>query len=952
MGDQLRTYRLALITDPAYATYFGGPANVTAAKVTLVNRITQIYEDDTAIRLMLVANNDLLNLDTAALATGANGPCGTAACFTPAQISLLQQPRPDPHRDRPDHRGEQLRHRPPRRGRAGGGIAQLGVVGRSAKAQGCTGVTTPTGDFFAVDYVAHEMGHQFAGNHTFNGSQSACSGGNRSAANSVEPGSGSSIMAYAGICAADNLQPHSDPYWSQRSFQEVVTYTSSNQAAINEVQNVSLRSFDVNGDSFTIRYNGNDSIPIVRGTNYTATDIASAIQGIAGWPGGTVTVSSFGSAAGAPNDEGFQVTFNTAPLAGTNVSALSLTNVVNMTGFVGETDKGGAVDNKGFTITPTSNSAPVVTAPAAFTIPLRTPFALVGSATDADGDTLTYLWEQNDRGGASGTTLNNNTKVDGPLFRQFSTFANVTPAGTLEYYSPGENAVTTDPRRIFPDMPQILANNTNAETGTCANLDCFSEFLPTSSYTGFPVTSPPQLHFRLTVRDGSDGGGGVNSADTTLTLAPGTGPFLVTAPNTALTWTGSTMQPVTWAVAGTSAAPVGATDVAIYLSLDGGLTWPHTLAASTPNDGTHTVLVPNVSTTQARVMVGGLSNIFFDVSNVNFTIVAGLPVPVVTNDAPGGGAIAPFGGPVAPTLTVSATDADSLGTALNASAPGLPAGLSLAVGTTTVGPPGARTWTVAGNVTAAPGTYPVTVTVTDEAAGSGQTSFDIVVGKAPTTTAVVSSTNPSDLGQPATFTATVTTGTPAGGVPTGTVTFRDGATSLGTGTLNGAGLADLTTFALAVGSHSITAEYAGDANRNGSTSPTLTQNVISPPLGFFTLAPCRVVDTRGGAPVGGPALSGQVVRALAIAGNCGVPATARAVSVNVTVTQPTAAGNVRVYASGMPTPVVSTLNYAIGQTRANNAIVPLSAGGAMDALATQTAGTTVELIVDVNGYFE
>src|SRR5262249_30889494 len=151
-----------------------------------------------------------------------------------------------------------------------------------------------------------------------------CSGGNRSAANSVEPGSGSSIMAYAGICGSDDLQPHSDPYWSQRSFQEIVTYTSSSQGSINEVQTVSLRGFDTDGDSFTIGYNGNDSVPIVRGTNYSAAGIASAIQGIAGWPGGTVVVANFGG-GGSPTDNGFQVTFNNGPLALTNVTPLSIT---------------------------------------------------------------------------------------------------------------------------------------------------------------------------------------------------------------------------------------------------------------------------------------------------------------------------------------------------------------------------------------------------------------------------------------------------------------------------------------------------------------------------------------------------------------------------------------------------------------------------------------------------
>src|SRR5262249_49140634 len=255
---------------------------------------------------------------------------------------------------------------------------------------------------------------------------------------------------------------------------------------------------------------------------------------------------------------------------------------------------------------------------------------------------------------------------------------------TLQYYSPGENAVTTSPTRVFPDIVQILANDTNAESGSCASVDCFSEFLPTASYVGVAGVnaSPLSLHFRLTARDGNAGAGGAASADTTLLLTTNAGPFLVTNPNTSLTWTGNTSQLVTWAVANTNVAPVSATDVAILLSVDGGLSYPYVLSASTPNDGSEMVTVPHVGTAQARVMAVALGNVFFDISNADFTIVAATPAPVVTDDAPGGGAAAFFGGPVSPAVTVSATDADSLGTALNASAPGLPTGLSLAVATT------------------------------------------------------------------------------------------------------------------------------------------------------------------------------------------------------------------------------------------------------------------------------
>ncbi len=135
-----------------------------------------------------------------------------------------------------------------------------------------------------------------------------------------------------------------------------------------------------------------------------------------------------------------------------------------------------------------------------------------------------------------------------------------------------------------------------------------------------------------------------------------------------------------------------------------------------------------------------------------------------------------------------------------------------------------------------------------------------------------------------------------------------------------------------------------------NNSATDTDTVVA--LDYFTLTPCRVVDTRGGAPVGGPALQGQETRTLPVAGNCFIPLTAKALSVNVTVTQASAAGNVRLFPAGQALPLVSTINYVVGLTRANNAVVPLSASGAMAAYAEQPPSTTVHLIIDVNGYFE
>ena len=188
------------------------------------------------------------------------------------------------------------------------------------------------------------------------------------------------------------------------------------------------------------------------------------------------------------------------------------------TGFVGETDHGGPLDNQGFTVTPTGNHAPDVTVPGDFTIPPRTPFALTGSATDPDGNALTYMWEQVDRAGihggsTAGTALLSATPR--PTARSSASSASPTDiplTDTLKYHSPGLNLATNNPTRVFPDMGQILANNTNAATGTCPDAppapaavatairECFSEFLPTTDWVGF--LSDRTMTFRMTARDG------------------------------------------------------------------------------------------------------------------------------------------------------------------------------------------------------------------------------------------------------------------------------------------------------------------------------------------------------------------------------------------------------------------------------------------------------------------
>lgn len=132
---------------------------------------------------------------------------------------------------------------------------------------------------------------------------------------------------------------------------------------------------------------------------------------------------------------------------------------------------------------------------------------------------------------------------------------------------------------------------------------------------------------------------------------------------------------------------------------------------------------------------------------------------------------------------------------------------------------------------------------------------------------------------------------------------------------------------------------------------TLAGEVFGGP-GFYTVTPCRVADTRNPAgPLGGPALNANTSRAFTVAGTCGIPETAKAISVNVTATGANYAGALVLYPANVGVPQTSTINYSAGQTRANNAIMPLSTTGALGVYCSQAAGTA-HFILDVNGYFQ
>jgi hypothetical protein len=145
---------------------------------------------------------------------------------------------------------------------------------------------------------------------------------------------------------------------------------------------------------------------------------------------------------------------------------------------------------------------------------------------------------------------------------------------------------------------------------------------------------------------------------------------------------------------------------------------------------------------------------------------------------------------------------------------------------------------------------------------------------------------------------------------------------------------------------------SGDVNTGGVyTNPAV---LPPPPTDFYTVAPCRLVDTRNAAgPTGGPALVAGAVRSFPVAGGlCGIPSSATAVSVNVTVTQPAAQGHLILYrgdAAGPP--LVSNINFTPGVTRANNAVVLLATNGGTISVKNGSAGA-VHFVLDVNGYFQ
>jgi len=475
VGTNLRTYRLAVACTGEYAVAATGSATPTkpqtlAKIVTSINRVTGVYETEASVRLVLVATQT-----NVIFTSGASDP------FNNTNATVLIGQSQTEITNLIGSANFDIGHT---FSTGGGGLAGLGVVcSNSQKARGITGSSSPVGDPYDIDYVCHEMGHQFSGNHTFNASSGAgsCSG-NRNGSTSVEPGSGITIMGYAGICGAQNLASNSIAYFHATSYDEIVNFTQT---------------------------------------------------------GG-----------------------------GNGCAAISATG----------------------------NQPPAVSVLSNYNIPVNTPFILTGTATDPNGDPLTYSWEERDAGSAAGN-WNSGSK---PFFKS--------------------NTPTASGSRMFPTLSAVLNNNYQGIIG---------EYLPTTAQA---------LNFRLTARDNKMGGGGVCYLQNTITSITGTGPFAVTYPNaTGIIWPSGGPQTITWNVNNTNFAPVSCPSVNILISYNSGNAFTM-LLANTANDGSQLITAPTVTTaiSTCRIKIESVGNVFFDINEPNFEI----------SNAPGAGLSEVSGGNV------------------------------------------------------------------------------------------------------------------------------------------------------------------------------------------------------------------------------------------------------------------------------------------------------------------
>ncbi|WP_429105852.1 reprolysin-like metallopeptidase [Aeromonas allosaccharophila] len=217
-GNARKRYTIAISAAGEYTRYHGGSKVLALAAITtLLNRVNEVYQRDVGAEFVLASGND-----SVIFSDPVSDPFDNTDADADRNVDVQAQAFADGDLGAFDI-GHVLNT-------GGGGLAGLGVLcvdamppyyAYGAKSSGMTGSSDPVGDAFFIDYVAHEIGHQFGADHTFNGTTGSCGGGNRATGQAFEPGSGSSIMAYAGICGEENIQPHSDPYFHSKSIERM-----------------------------------------------------------------------------------------------------------------------------------------------------------------------------------------------------------------------------------------------------------------------------------------------------------------------------------------------------------------------------------------------------------------------------------------------------------------------------------------------------------------------------------------------------------------------------------------------------------------------------------------------------------------------------------------------------------------------------------------------------------
>ena len=451
--DQLlRKYRIAVSATGEYTQFHGGTvADALGAINATLTRVNAVFESDLAVTLELVTNTDAV-IFTDPDTDPYNGNLNTQVQNTlTSTIGAL------------NYDVGHLFHEDNDNGNSGF-IGSVCVDNQKGSA--FSSALVPQGDRFDLDYVAHELGHQFGANHTW-------SFDDEGTTVQAEPGSGTTIMGYAGIAAENNVALNGDDYFHYYSILQIAQYLETTGCAV--------------------------------------------------------------------------------------TSALS-------------------------------NNPPVITPTGDFIIPKSTAFVLSGIASDMDtGDVLTYAWEQIDDGLVTSSNFGPN-RPNGANFRS--------------------QKPSISPARYFPKLT-VVAQGNLTQTNPTVN---------TAWETVSDVAR--ELNFALTVRDNAAGGGQVVSDLVKLDVINSAGPFIISSQSTAETIVAGTRQTISWEVANTNKSPINAQFVDIFLSTDGGDSFPVTLAENVVNDGEQDIIIPGTATMSGRIMVKASDNIFFAVNAVDFTIEA------------------------------------------------------------------------------------------------------------------------------------------------------------------------------------------------------------------------------------------------------------------------------------------------------------------------------------------